>query len=1249
MRRAVLLALLGAAALLFGPSPTVLGQTPLECGQVASGSLSNPLGKVFYAFGALAGDRVTIRLVRTSGAFQPLLELYSPTGSRLDYSMSSTASLDDTLSAAGIYTVAVSDYNQKDAGAFRLTFQKPNNPCNSTSFSCGQIVQGTLDVPMRINAHVFAGSAGDVVTLRSVRTSGSFQTFLELFGPDGRSVNYSVSSTATVDATLPSTGSYTVFASDYNRTAMGSYALVYQKTKNPCSAKPLTCGTIASGSLAVPLQRDLYTFSGNAGDVLTLRSVRTSGSFQTFLELFGPDGRSVNYSVSSRATVDATLPFAGSYTVFVSDYNRLATGGYSLLYQKTKDPCSSMPLACGQPLNGSLTTPLQMDFYTLSGKAGDKITVRVAQTAGSFQTLLEVFGPDGRSVNYSVSSNPSLDLTLPTAGTYVAAVSDYNRTGTGNYSVLWNPTAGPCTPSTYTLTVTPASLSFSGATGAAVAVPQQLELRSTLPGLPWLAAARTQSGGNWLSVFPTVGQAPAVLQVSVDATSLAPGSYSGSIDISAPGATPSSASIPVSLTVGTQQAASLLVRPGQLSFRLPAGGNAPQQTLSISNSGGGTLRWSAQAATVSGNWLSVSATSGQATANQPATLQISVNSSGLAVGSYAGSIGIQSPDTNQTATVPVDLSVQPTAAVLLLSQSALLFHAVEGAGTEPAQTFGVINVGSGGLDWTAQAVIRETSPWLRLAPATGRSDAGSSQVPLVTVSVDPTGLKAGLYSGLVRVTAPGANNSPQVLRVDLQVLPQGTKLGAVVRPTGLIFVAAAGGSVPAAQDISVATHQGAPVAFINAPIGGDWIDRSPDSGTTTRDAPGRITVQAKTGSLAAGTYRGGLTVLTQDDGALYPVNVLLLVLPAGSATSGVSEPRPLRSTPIQSAACTAGRLLLQIDSVFMQFNATVGWPSVLRVNVRDDCGNAAAGGTVVVSFSNGDPSALLNDLGNGQYHGTWRPNSTQAQVVLTAQALWRGLQGQTTATALISPYPNSLAAIFNQGGVVLGAGFEPGPVAPGSIVSLFGKNLASIENFAASVPLPRTLGGVRVLVGDQEAPLFYAGPGQVNMQVPFELGSGRQLQVLIETNGVASAPEPIQTAANRPGIFTLGGSFGKQGAILIANTNRLAMPVTAGIASEPAAAGTVVSIYCTGLGQTEPAAASGEAGPASPLAAVRTAVSVTIGGQPAKVSFAGLAPGLVGVYQINAEVPAGTQPGDAVPVLITQGGFASNTATIAVK
>lgn len=153
----------------------------------------------------------------------------------------------------------------------------------------------------------------------------------------------------------------------------------------------------------------------------------------------------------------------------------------------------------------------------------------------------------------------------------------------------------------------------------------------------------------------------------------------------------------------------------------------------------------------------------------------------------------------------------------------------------------------------------------------------------------------------------------------------------------------------------------------------------------------------------------------------------------------------------------------------------------------------------------------------------------------------------------------------------------------------------------------------------------------------------------MRTNTVPGPVFSLPIVAVRPGIFTLGGSFGNQGAVLLANTNLIAMPVTAGVPSRPASVGTVISIFCTGMGATTPAVPSGTAASLTTLSQVNNPATVTIGGVNAPVSFAGLAPGFVGLYQVNAQIPAGVAPGNAVPVIVTQAGVSSNAATIAVQ
>ncbi len=121
----------------------------------------------------------------------------------------------------------------------------------------------------------------------------------------------------------------------------------------------------------------------------------------------------------------------------------------------------------------------------------------------------------------------------------------------------------------------------------------------------------------------------------------------------------------------------------------------------------------------------------------------------------------------------------------------------------------------------------------------------------------------------------------------------------------------------------------------------------------------------------------------------------------------------------------------------------------------------------------------------------------------------------------------------------------------------------------------------------------------------------------------------------------------------IANTETLVAPVGSvpGLNARPAHRDgkEYITIYCTGLGDVTNRPASGAAALVSPLSWTVSIPSVTIGGQPANVTFWGLAPGFVGLYQVNALVPDNAPVGDAVPLVVTQGNIASNTVTIAIQ
>jgi uncharacterized protein (TIGR03437 family) len=219
-----------------------------------------------------------------------------------------------------------------------------------------------------------------------------------------------------------------------------------------------------------------------------------------------------------------------------------------------------------------------------------------------------------------------------------------------------------------------------------------------------------------------------------------------------------------------------------------------------------------------------------------------------------------------------------------------------------------------------------------------------------------------------------------------------------------------------------------------------------------------------------------------------------------------------------------------------------------------------------------------------------------------------------------------------------------------SIASLYGTNLASaVASADGGPPLPYTLGDTTLMIGSSVVPLFFVSPGQINFQVP-RVGSltGVSSMPLTIMQGAQSTTITVQLTQYTPALFTTNAQGSGQASTVIAGTSILAAPDGAFPGSRPAKAGEFLSIYCTGLGDVSNQPVIGEASPSSPLARTLVQPAVTIGGRSADVLFSGLAPGFVGLYQVNVTVPDGITPGDAVPLVLTIGGATSNTATVAI-
>ena len=205
-------------------------------------------------------------------------------------------------------------------------------------------------------------------------------------------------------------------------------------------------------------------------------------------------------------------------------------------------------------------------------------------------------------------------------------------------------------------------------------------------------------------------------------------------------------------------------------------------------------------------------------------------------------------------------------------------------------------------------------------------------------------------------------------------------------------------------------------------------------------------------------------------------------------------------------------------------------------------------------------------------------------------------------------------------------------VAPGGIAAVMGNFLlASSSTAPFGLPWPTNLGGLSVQFGGIPAPLDYAGPAQVNLQVPWELAGSTKAVVTATVGSQTSVAQTVNLAPFSPGLFSMNAQGSGQGAIL--NSQYVLVD-----SSNPASVGDAIQIYCTGLGAVTNQPATGALAPFSPLAQTPTVPVVTIGGTSAKVLYSGLAPGTVGLYQVNAQIPTGIVTGPAVSVAVSIGG-----------
>lgn len=779
--------------------------------------------------------------------------------------------------------------------------------------------------------------------------------------------------------------------------------------------------------------------------------------------------------------------------------------------------------------------------------------------------------------------------------------------------------------------VNPGSLAVTAPAGSAPA-DQNIALVGSIPGIPFTV---TPSSSGWLKASPLTGTMPATIRVTVDPSAVGAGTSQGSLTITGANSQPRTATVPVTLAATAPGAPSLSATPNALTFSYTLQSPAATKTISVSNAGGGNLNFTAAAATTSGgSWLKVSPASGSLGAFAKSPVNITADPTNVGAGTYSGVVTLTSVSPAQTVTVAVTMTVSAIAQTIVIPQTGLTFFAVVGGGLPPPQYFNILNSGRGQMQFNVTSSTVSGGSWLTVFPRNAIVDASSPDVPQIRVDVDPTGLTTGIYYGTVQVAAPNADNTPQFVSVVLNVLAPGSRIGPIVQPTGLIFAGVANGDSPGSQTVTVQNTDNTPLTFTSASVtvdGARWLSSLPVSGDVSQAQPVHIVIQPQTSGLSTGVYRGTLT-LSFSDGSTRTVAIVLVLAPPGTVLSHGNQ--------AQSAATCQPTLLAPVFTLTSAgFSIPTGFPGQVAVKVADDCANPMTTGDVTVSFSNGDPPIRLVSLKDGNWAGTWTPVHAVSTVTVTADAsiTAQNLKGQVQIRGALQA--NNGAPVVGAGAVLNAASFAlQAPLAPGSLISIFGSNLAQGQDQASTLPLPLTLAGSSVVFGGQAAPLMFASNGQVNAMVPFGLAVNTSQQVIVSTGSTISVPQVVTLAAAAPGIFLVNS--GGQG--IIVGDSGIADP------GHPVKAGSAVVIYCTGLGEVNPPVPTGSPAPLTQLSRTVNQVNVTIGGLPANMLFAGLTPQFVGLYQVNAVVPA-VQAGNQVPVVLTAAGQSSPAATIAVQ
>jgi uncharacterized protein (TIGR03437 family) len=775
------------------------------------------------------------------------------------------------------------------------------------------------------------------------------------------------------------------------------------------------------------------------------------------------------------------------------------------------------------------------------------------------------------------------------------------------------------------LDVSPTSLSFSFSAGGPAPAHQLVTPTTTVPGQAYTVAVSTNGTGNWLHAG-TSGATPAPVDVFVDPTGLGTGAYTGSLTITVPNAANSPQTVAVTLAVTNNPTLTSPSATAGLTFNFEVGQNAPPlQSVSVTSSTGIPLAFSVGTTqtNTSNNvtWLLASSPASSVT---PASFSVAVNPAGMTAGRYTGAVVVSTPGGSPLA-IPVTLNVANAGAPLLnVSPSSITFNTTPGGGVNPQSV--TVTTSGESVAFIVSGAINSPAGGTWLILSNPASPASATIPSTFFVSATTAGLPAGTYTASVTVQ-PANGNPAVVIPVTLNI----TAPNLTVSPTALTFTQTFGSAAPALQNLSVSSS-GAALSFNVAVTGGSWLSVSPGAGTT----PATLAVSVNGGALQPGNYTA--QILLNALGAANGQQTVTVNLTVAAAQSLAVSPTVLTFNSVAGAGAPAPQTVaLATSTGSLAFTAAVAvnsppFGSWLKVS--------PSSGLVTVTPTSLTIAVNPQGLTAGTYNGTVTfsaPGATNTQTV-----------NVTYTVAAIPPMPVPVPLTISNA-----ASMQPGPVAPGEMLTIKGMNLGPLNPVSSpqvpGVTVPTLVLGTQVTFDGIPAPLLYVSATQLTVVAPYGILGHAQTQLVVSVNGVPSSPISLNVTDSAPAIFTYNLPIFPPSQGVIWNADG-----TVNSPQNPAARGTEIVILATGEGWTDPPGVDGLVTPLDPSAAKAPIepVQVVIGGVAADPpDYAGSALGFVaGTFQINVAVPMSAPTGSTVGITVSVGNNSSPAVvTLAVQ